>query len=152
QRIQETGVGHLVADSDVADALADGLDHASCFDAHAGGQGDRVGAVAEVSVGEIQADRDMAQADFARAGVADLDLFQSQDFGAAGLVKSNCLFHVFSFVLLMSDGVPRYFVSSAFARLTMREKRCLYSASVSPPKRGSRFSENAALISLQSAS
>ena len=77
------------------------FDDAGGFHAHAGGQGHGVGAVAEIGVGVVQADGGVAQADLARAGVADLDLFELQHLGAAGAVHADgsghggCLLRVF---------------------------------------------------------
>jgi hypothetical protein len=92
QGVDEAGVGHLVADRDVAHPRADGFDHAGSLDAHAGRQRDRVGAVAKIGVGKVQADRDMPQADFALPRIADNDVLELEDFRAAGLVETDCLF------------------------------------------------------------
>ena len=57
------------------------------------GSGAGIEAAAEVGVGEVQADGAVADADLARAGIADLDLLEVQDLGAARLVEANCLGH-----------------------------------------------------------
>ena len=137
ERVDEAGVGDSIPDRHLAHPRADRLDHAGRLDAHARGKRDRIGAVPEVGVGEVEPHRDVAQPDLSRPGLSHLDVLEPQDFGPARLMKSNCSRH------LDLLGQPRELVFLA-ARLTMREKRRRYSASVSPPKRGSAFSEKAA--------
>ena len=67
ERVEEAGVGHAVAGRDVGHAVADRLDDAGRFDAHAVRQRNRIEPGAEVRVGEIEADRDVAKPRLARA-------------------------------------------------------------------------------------
>jgi hypothetical protein len=89
------GVGHAVARLEVIDSLADRFDPAGGL--HADGRRQRrqgVEAGAVVDVDEVQADGGLFQADFARAGCADLDGFPGQDLRAAGLVDADRVRHV----------------------------------------------------------
>ncbi|MNY77314.1 hypothetical protein D3C86_2171690 [compost metagenome] len=59
----------------VGHPFADGLDHTGRFNAHAVGHRDRVGAIAKIGVGIVQADRHMTKTDLAWTGFADIGLF-----------------------------------------------------------------------------
>ena len=96
QRVGETRVGDPVAHGDLRHAFADGLHHTGSLDTDALGQWNRVGAVAEVRVGKVQADRFMAQTYLTGTGLADLDFFKSQDFGGTGFVKAYGFGHACS--------------------------------------------------------
>ena len=87
------GVGDAVAGREAGDARPDRLDHAGGLDAHAVGQGHGIIAEAEIGVGEVEADRDVADADLARARFADLDLLVAQDLGATRFVEAYRLRH-----------------------------------------------------------
>ncbi|MNQ88164.1 hypothetical protein D3C85_1034190 [compost metagenome] len=92
--IKETGVGDAIANHHVGHTLADRLDHAGGFHAHARRQRDRVGAVAEVGVGVVQADGDMTQPNLTRAGLANLDVFVAKHLGTTGFVEAYGFSHV----------------------------------------------------------
>ena len=49
-----------------------------------------------IGVDEVQADRVLADADLAGAGIADLDVLPDEHFGTAGLVESNRFGHLAS--------------------------------------------------------
>ncbi|MNI42152.1 hypothetical protein D3C73_964300 [compost metagenome] len=86
--VEETGIGDAVPHLDVGHAFADGLDHTGRLDAHAVGHRDRVGAVAKVGVGIVQADRYMTQTYLTRTGVADFDILITKDVGTTGFVEA----------------------------------------------------------------
>jgi AraC-like DNA-binding protein len=60
------GIGDPVALGEVGDSGADGLDDAGGLDAHARGEGRGVEPGAEVRIGEVQADGDVADPDLTR--------------------------------------------------------------------------------------
>ncbi|MNL50773.1 hypothetical protein D3C87_1738160 [compost metagenome] len=93
QRIQEAGVGHTIAYRDIGHTFADGIDHPGGFDAHAGRQRHRIQTTAEIGVGEVQADRFMAQPNLTWSGIADLYFFPAQDFRAACFIHANSVWH-----------------------------------------------------------
>ncbi|MNZ16729.1 hypothetical protein D3C78_337090 [compost metagenome] len=86
--VEEAGVGDAIAHRHVGDALAHRFHHAGGFHAHAVGQRDRVGAVAEIGIGVVQAHRHLAQAHLPRAGLADLGVLVAQHLGATGLMET----------------------------------------------------------------
>ena len=79
------GVGGAVAGLQVRDARAHGLDDAGRFHAQRRGHLQRVQAGAVVDVDEVQADRLVADADFAGARLAHLHVDDLQLFRTAGL-------------------------------------------------------------------
>ncbi len=88
-------VGDAVADREIADAVAERLDLADRFHAEDRRQvTDRVQAGAAVDVDVVEPAGALLQADLAGAGLADLDFFPAQHFGAAGLVDANRPGHV----------------------------------------------------------
>ena len=93
QGVDEAGVGDAVAHGHVAHLGADGFHHTCTFDAHAIGQRDRVGAVAKVGVGIVEANGHMAQPHLAGAGLADFGVFVLKDFGAAHAVECHGFGH-----------------------------------------------------------
>src|SRR6185312_15189442 len=90
---RRVAVSDAVADLEIGDAGAELFDDPRRLIAEHGGHRHRVDAAAIVGVDEIEADRGLANACLARAGLADLDLFPAQDFGAAGLVDTDCVSH-----------------------------------------------------------
>ena len=102
------GVGDAVADREAVHTVADSLDDARCFDAHAVGQRHRIIAEAEIGVGEVQPDGDVANADLARAGLADLNLFVAQHFGPARFIEAYGVRHQNSPLIRENSGLrPR---------------------------------------------
>ncbi|MNN63326.1 hypothetical protein D3C81_1786980 [compost metagenome] len=75
QGVEKTGVGDTIAHLYVGHPCADGLHHAGRFNPHAVRHRDRVGAIAKIGVGIVQADRHMTKTDLAWTGFADIDLF-----------------------------------------------------------------------------
>ena len=84
-----TGVGDPVADAIAIDVRANCFDDAGRFDAHAVGKRDWIIALPEVRIGEVHADRDVANADFAFARIADRLIFDPENLRTAGFVESN---------------------------------------------------------------
>ncbi|MCY1408001.1 hypothetical protein D9M71_233160 [compost metagenome] len=91
--VDEAGVGHAVAQGDVVHALAHRHHHAGSLDADAIGQGNRVGAVAEVGIGVVQTYGDVANTYLTRARISDLDLFIAKYFRSPGFIKTNGFGH-----------------------------------------------------------
>ncbi|MCY1508526.1 hypothetical protein D9M68_428380 [compost metagenome] len=88
QGVEKSGVGNAITDCDVGHALAERLHHTGGFDPHAISQRDRVGTIAKVGVGIVQADRHMTKANFTRAGFTHLDVFIAKDFGGTDFVEA----------------------------------------------------------------
>ena len=82
-------VADAIADLDVGYALADRLDHADGIRAEPVGQRHRVAAGAEVDVDEVHGDEGVAHARLAGPGLADVDSFELEDLGTAGLIQAN---------------------------------------------------------------
>ena len=87
------GVGNPVARLDMVYARADGLDHASAFQADPTGQRQWIQTGAMVGIDEIQANRRVAHARLACSGLSDLDIIELQHFGPADFVESHRLGH-----------------------------------------------------------
>ncbi|CAD5377767.1 hypothetical protein OF001_U230019 [Pseudomonas sp. OF001] len=106
--VEKAGVGDAIADRHVGDALAHRFHHAGGFHAHAVRQRDRVGAVAEVGIGVVQADRHVAQADLTGTGFADLDVLVAQNLWTPGFIEAYGFGHV---------SLPNAFLLSNTARV-----------------------------------
>ena len=87
------GIRGAVAGLQVGDAGADGLNDAGAFHAQGQRHGEGVQASALVNVNEVQADRVVADADLAGAGVAHGHVHEFELFRAAGLVDADGLGH-----------------------------------------------------------
>ena len=96
QRVGEAGVGHAVADRQMGHAGTDGLDHAGRLVADAAGQRNRVGAAAEVGVGEVQAHRHVAKANFSRPRFTHVEVLKTKYLGPTGFVELDDSCHVVS--------------------------------------------------------
>jgi hypothetical protein len=86
-------VGDAVADFDLADARADGLDYARCLAAEHRGKRHRIQAGALVGIDEVEPDRRVPDAHLARTGVGDLDAVPAQNFRAAVRMNSHRMCH-----------------------------------------------------------
>ncbi len=71
---------------------ADGLNDAGGFHSNSVWQWRGVIAATEISVGEIQPDCDMADANLAVSGLADIDFLETKDLRSTGLIETNCVF------------------------------------------------------------
>ncbi|MNE59483.1 hypothetical protein D3C80_1545800 [compost metagenome] len=91
--IDEAGVGDAIPDGDVGHPLAQRFHDTGRLDAEAVWHGDGVGAVAKIGVGIVQTDRRVAQAHLAWPGLANTDLFITQDLGPPGFIKANGVGH-----------------------------------------------------------
>ena len=83
----------MIAGLQIGHAGSDFLDHAGRLAAQPARQLAGIGAGAIIDVYEIQSDRGVADARLPRPGLADLDLFPDQNFGAAGFVKADGVRH-----------------------------------------------------------
>ena len=89
-------VGGTIADGKPVHAFPQGDNHPGGFDTRRCRQGMQrhvVGSGAVVDVEEIKADRGLAQAHLARAGIADLHVLPYHDFGSTGSVDADGLRH-----------------------------------------------------------
>ena len=90
---RRVAIGDAVAGLQIGDPGAYFLDHAGRLAAEPARQLRRINAGADVDVDEVQTDRGVADARLARAGLADLDFLPDQNFGTAGLVKTDGVRH-----------------------------------------------------------
>ncbi|MNS76740.1 hypothetical protein D3C72_1102960 [compost metagenome] len=86
-------VAHAITHTDVGHARPHGLDHAHGIGTEPVGQRQRIAPGTEIDVDEVDGDEAVAHARLARAGLADLDVFELEHVGAAGLVEADGLVH-----------------------------------------------------------
>ena len=92
-RADRVRVSDMVADFEFPDPGADRFDDASTFHAERQRQRHRVEPGAMVSIDEIEPGRGGAHPNFAGRGLSNLDFFPAHDFGTAGFVHANCVWH-----------------------------------------------------------
>ncbi len=82
-------IAGAIARLELAHPLAHRLDHAGGLEADARRQRERIEAAAVIGVDEVEADRRVADADLAGAGLADRDLLPAHRLGSAGLMNPD---------------------------------------------------------------
>jgi hypothetical protein len=85
--------GASPADHETAHLRADRLDRAGTVEPEARRQRDLVGAAPDQDVAIVNRDRGVADADFARPGIARLDVLEAQHLGSAGGVEADGFGH-----------------------------------------------------------
>ncbi|MDT4811806.1 hypothetical protein FQZ97_447510 [compost metagenome] len=104
QGVEKARVGDAVAQGDIAHALAHRHHHAGSFDADTVGQRNRVGAVAEIGVGVVQAYGDVTDADFTGSRIADFDVLVAEHFRPPGFIEAYGFGHAFSPIFVLVGG------------------------------------------------
>src|SRR6185437_5583700 len=105
-------IGDAIADLHVGDARPDFLDDARRLGAERARQRRGIEAAPEIGLDIVEADRGMAHARLALAGLADLHLVPLQDFRAAGLVETDGVGHGFR----SPPQAPRFFLRNSAVR------------------------------------
>jgi len=103
----DAGVGHTVADGDLAHARADRCHHAGGFQAWRGRQRrQRVKPGAVIDVDEVQSDGFMPHQSLAGSGLPGVDLLPLQDLGSSMLMNADGLGHRCLLWLLLNRLFP----------------------------------------------